>query len=273
MTGSASHGSRAGAVERPGAGDRAAVAAGADRRGRRRCGSSPTPAPTRWSTTARPPSTATAGLPASEFGDERSSSSSRATCEQLVLTARPRHAARARGLPRPATSPAARCSPTSRRPRRARRSPSSEPAQVVLRRRRPSSTRRRSRRSSCCSEQIAGGARSRRAPPRRGGRARAEAGALERRAGSGGERRLPGGRSATSSSSCSSSRSSTGSTGLPRLDDPTFVSSVVFDPTPAAGAAEGAASATSSRAPTRRMISVRLRPDLTRRRARARRSA
>ena len=101
-------------------------------------------------------------------------------------------------------------------------------------------------------EQIAGGAAQ--------ARAAAAAAALERAARQGldeaeqqaaGAGRRPARCSTTSSSSCSSSRSEYGQTGLPRLDDPTFVSSVVFDPR-RAGRAEAALLDLLSRAPTRR---------------------
>ena len=98
------------------------------------------------------------------------------------------------------------------------------------RRRRPSSTSPRSRRPTFSRASRRPRSSRRARPPRRRSSAPAARASATEQQQAAANAAAAGGPDASSGSGYCSSRSQYGQTGLPRLDDPTFVSAVVFDP-------------------------------------------
>ena len=207
-----------------------------------RCGSSRAPPPTRWSGRGSDTYQATERYTQRLRRRRDRRARPRATCQQLVLTDGPRPAARARGLPVAATCRTTRQAPRRRRPpvrasSRAQAGARSSTGPGTFINTAVNADQRRSsqaqaRPAQAQAEQAArGGAR---AVARRGRRRRPSRQRLAER-----PRRLVYAQFARDL--LAAQRCATGSSWqLPRINDPNFVSALVFDPTPRRGDAEGA---------------------------------
>ena len=222
-------------------------------------GSTPTPAPTRWSTATRRPS-----RPPSRCGSSsattRSSSLAEGDLRRLVLTANLGQLLRLEGClaGQPARGGRSRC------PGPARSSPSCSPAKFVSG---PATFLNQA--VIGIGEQLGGSCRAAQARQRGlAGRPRAQA--RRRRASRGRSSSRPAqaaaaaGRAAASRPSCCGLAAAVRDHQPPAARRPDASSaSVVFDPRQRRRHPEGASSPTCSRTATRRRSSIRLRPDLT----------